>query len=104
MSVENLDKAATVVAQQNAMERSCVFLPHGTRLFQVEAGWESAMIRKDRGVTCCDTLLSFEAALRDPECKVIFIPDGALMTGADIEKVCQRNGATKTIFQEVRVA
>lgn len=97
-----LDDVALTVAQQNAMERSCVFLPHGSRLFQVEQGWESTMIRKDPNVTTCDTILSFEAALRDPDCKVIFIPTGALMTGGDIEKVCQRNGATKTIFQEVR--
>ena len=97
-----MSEVAAVVAQQNAMERGCVFLPHGCRLFKVEEGWESAMIRNDKGVAACDTLLVLEEALRNPEAKIIFIPEGAMITGQDIEKICQRNGVTKTLFREVK--
>ena len=97
-----LEKTASVAAQRNAMERSCKFLPHGCRLFEVEQGWESVTISRDKNVTLADTLLALEAALRDPENKVIFIPLNAAMTDQDIEKLCQRNAIVKTFFKEVR--
>jgi hypothetical protein len=96
-----MNKVAIEVAQQNAMERGCKFMPHGSRLFTVEQGWESAMICGDKGVAVADTLLTLESALRDPENKVIFIPINAAMTDADVEKLCQRNAITKTLFKEV---
>lgn len=102
MSTETLDELGSVVAQQKAMERGPLFLPHGCRLFQVASGWESNMIRKDKGVATAETLLELEAALRNPDVKVLFIPVNALMTTPDIEKICQRNGVTKTLFKEVR--
>src|ERR1035437_3542372 len=97
-----MDRAASVAAQQNAMERSCKFLPHGCRLFEVEQGWESTMVKRDKSVAVVDTLLALEAALHDPESKIIFVPMGALMTDQDIEKLCQRNAIVKTFFKEVK--
>jgi hypothetical protein len=102
MSTEVLDEVGSVVAQQKAMERGPVFLPHGCRLFRIASGWESNMIRRDKGVAETGTLLDFEAALRSTEVKVIFIPQDAMITDADLEKICQRNGVTKTLFKEVR--
>lgn len=102
MSTETLDELGAAVAQQKAMERGPVFLPHGCRLFQVASGWESNMIRRDKGVATAASMLEFEAALRDQEVKVVFIPVNAIMTDADVEKICQRNGVTKTIFKEVK--
>jgi hypothetical protein len=97
-----LEKTASAAAQQNAMERSCKFLPHGCRLFDVEQGWESITISRDKNVAVADTLLVLEQALRDPEKKIIFIPLGALITDQDIEKLCQRNAIVKTFFKEVK--
>jgi hypothetical protein len=102
MSTEALEEIGTTVAQQKAMERGPLFLPHGCRLFTVAPGWESDMIRKDRNVASCETLLDLEAAVRNPDVKVVFIPLDAIMTDSDIEKICQRNGATKTLFKEVK--
>jgi hypothetical protein len=99
---ELLEKMASVVAQQRAMERSCRNLPHGTRLFEAEEGWESMTISRDDGVVTADSILSLEQALRNPGNKIIFIPLGALLTDQDIEKVCQRNAAVRTIFKEVK--
>ena len=99
-----MDKTGAAAAQLNAMERSCKFLPHGSRLFEVEQGWESIMINRDKSVVLADTLLTLESALRDPESKIIFIPLGALMTDQDIEKLCQRNATIKTFFKEVKKA
>jgi hypothetical protein len=96
-----INDLAVAAAHQNAMERSCVFLPHGSRLFEVEQGWESAAIRADKKTAIADTLLSFEEALRDTERAVIFIPLDALIGSGDIEKLCQRNAITKTILKEV---
>jgi hypothetical protein len=98
---DQMNDVAAAVAHQNAMERGGKSLPHGSRLFEVERGWESATIQSDKNVAVADTLLTLESALRDPDTAVIFIPLGALMTGADIEKLCQRNAITKTLFQEV---
>lgn len=99
---ELLEEMAAVAAQQKAMERPCVFLPHGSRLFKAEQGWESLTISRGDGVTIADTLLTLEEALRNPENKIIFIPLGALMSETDIEKICLRNAVTKTIFKEVK--
>lgn len=102
LTPELMEQAGIAAAQQNAMERSVKFLPHGCRLFEVEQGWESTMINRDKSVLVADTLLSLESALRDPENKVIFIPLDALMTDKDIEKLCQRNAIVKTFFREVK--
>ncbi|HCS22580.1 MAG TPA: hypothetical protein PLW48_06515 [Alphaproteobacteria bacterium] len=102
MAQETLKQVGAAAAQQNAMERGARFLAHGTRLFTVSSGWESKMIREDRGVPSCETMLELEAAMRDENVRVIFIPADALMTDADIEKISERNGVTKTLFKEVK--
>lgn len=94
------EEIARTIAQRNAMERSAVFLPHGSRLFEVEAGWESLMLMKAEGTMRCDTLSMLEAGLRNPDVRSLFVPLKALMTVDDIEKICRRNGAAKTIFKE----
>ena len=102
MSTDTLEEVGAAVAQQKAMERGPLFLPHGCRLFQVASGWESNMIRRDKGVAEASTMLEFEAALRDQDVKIVFVPLNAIMTNADIEKICQRNGVSKTLFKEVK--
>ncbi|MBI1215321.1 MAG: hypothetical protein GC185_05825 [Alphaproteobacteria bacterium] len=105
MSTDLLDEVASVAAQKKAMqEGGCKFLPHGCRLFSIPQGWESNMIRRDKGVSTCETMLELEAAVQDAGVKVLFIPVDALMTDEDIEKICQRNGVTKTLFKEVNEA
>lgn len=99
---EILEEVGVAVAQQNAMERGARHLSHGCRLFSVESGWESAMIKGDKGVPTCDTMLSLEDAMKNTDVKVIFIPADALMTDEDIEKICARNGVLKTLFKEVK--
>ncbi len=97
-----LEKTASVAAQQNAMERGCKFLPHGSRLFPVEQGWESTTISRDENVSVVSTLLELEETMQSADAKVIFIPIDALMTDADIEKICQRNATVRTFFKEVK--
>lgn len=102
MTTEVMDDVAATVAQERAMERGPTFLPHGCRLFRTEAGWESNMIKRDKGVSSCETLLELEAGLRDPDVKILFIPVNAIIADADIEKLCLRNGVTKTLFKEIK--
>jgi hypothetical protein len=102
MSTGLMEEVAAAVAQQKAMERGPVFLPHGSRLFHVPSGWEANMIKHDKAVTSCETLLELEAGLKNPDVKVMFIPLNALMTEQDIEKVCHRNGVTKTLYKEIK--
>lgn len=99
---ETLKQVGAAAAQQNAMERGTRFLPHGSRLFSVPAGWEADMIRRDKGVLSCGSMLELEEAMRTEDAPVIFIPHDAMLTDADIEKICQRNGVTKTLFKEVK--
>jgi deoxyribodipyrimidine photolyase-like uncharacterized protein len=102
MSTDTLKEVGAAVAQQKAMERGPKFLPHGCRLFEVASGWESNMIRRDKGVATAATMLELEDAIRAEGVKVVFIPVNAMVTASDIEKICQRNGVTKTLFKEVR--
>lgn len=101
MTAEIVKETALVAAQQKAMKGEFKFLPHGCRLFKVEKGWETTLIRGDDGVLEAETLLGLESALQNADNKVIFIPLGALMTDQDIEKICHRNAITKTLFREV---
>lgn len=96
-----LKKTASVVSQQAAMEQSFTLLDHGSRLFEVQAGWQSRSIQTDPAVTCCETLLELENAVRDPDAKIIFMSFRALIMPSDIETIIKRNGATKTLFKEV---
>lgn len=102
MSTELMDGVAATVAQERAMERGPTFLPHGCHLYKCEAGWESNMIRRDKGVVSCETLLELEAALKDAEAKVLFIPMNAIIADEALEKVILRNGVTKTLFKEIK--
>ncbi len=102
MSTDTLEEVGAAVAQQKAMERGPKFLPHGCRLFEVASGWESNMIRRDKGVASASTMLELEDAIRSPDVKIVFIPLDAMVTAPDIEKICQRNGVAKTLFKEVR--
>ena len=102
MSTEAMDKVGSAVAQQKAMERGPTFLPHGCRLFRIAAGWESQMVKRDQAVVSCETLLDLEKAVQSPDVKVVFIPMNAIIAEQDIEKICQRNGVTKTLFKEVK--
>ena len=99
-----VEQVAAIVAQQNAMEGQVLFLPHGSRLFTLDQGWETASIAAQSGVAQADSMLTLDEAMRDAEVKVIFIPASARLSDADIEKVCQRNGATKTLFREATKA
>lgn len=102
MTQETLKQVGAAAAQQNAMERGARFLAHGTRLFTVPAGWESQMIRQDKGVPTCESMLELEEAMHNENVRVIFIPQDAMLTDGDIEKICARNGVTKTLFKEVK--
>ena len=99
--LETLEEAATILAQQKAMERSFRMLSHGSRLFTVEEGWESDSLVRDATVRKCDTLLELDDAMKNPQIKKIFMSKSALITEQDVDKVCRRNGATKTLFKEV---
>lgn len=100
-SQEQLEAVASIVVQQKAMARSLTSLPHGSRMFQVKSGWEAEALKNDPAIISCDSLLSLDAAVKNEDVKVIFMPRGGLITDADIEKIIQRNGATKTLFKEV---
>lgn len=95
------DELACVIAQQKAMERGGRTLAHGCRLFSTPKGWESAAIQKDPDIVRCETLLQLEEGIRDTEKLVVFIPADAGMTDDEIDRVCHRNGVTKTLFREV---
>jgi acid phosphatase class B len=101
MTPDFIKDAAIIAAQQRAMEGRFKFLPHGCKLFEVEQGWESTVIRGDESAVVVETLLELESALQNSGKKIIFIPRGALMTEQDIEKICQRNAIVKTFFKEV---
>lgn len=101
---ETLRRVSVVLAQQEGMAGPQKFLPHGSRLFRVQSGWQGKALAGDAGVAVCATLRELDAAVRDENKPVIFLPADAMMTEADIERVCQRHGVVKTLFWEERDA
>ena len=99
-----LEGMAHTAAMVNAMNGQTIFLAHGSRLFFVGSGWESRTIAADRNSFVCHTVTDLQSAMTNPHCAVIFISAEALLTQADIERVCERNGVAKTIFQERRAS
>ena len=97
---ETLAAVTQATAQIKAMQGQTVFLPHGSRLFFVAPGWETKTIAADRHVATCKTIMEFQSAMRDEKVRVVFIPADALLVQEDIERVCQRGSAAKTIFSE----
>ncbi len=97
-AVEDL---ARMVARHNAMNRSMKVLPHGSRLYEVECGWESFMMESDQEAIQVTSRRGFEDAIRNPDCNLVFVSREAALTLEIIETTCQRYGITKTIFQEV---
>ena len=75
-------------------------LPHGTRLYFVDKGWESSIIDGDPNVREVTNLRDFEEALCDTDIKTIFISEGALVTQSKLKQICKRNAATKVIYME----
>lgn len=93
---------ASVMAQHNAMARRCVFLPHGSCLYEIETGWEAFSLQFGRHpVVCVTTRGEFERALKDPDGGPIFIPLSSSLPLEEIEKLCQRYAIVKTIYREV---
>jgi hypothetical protein len=97
---KTLAAVTSAAAQIKAMQGQTVFLPHGSRLFLVAPGWETKTIAADRHVATCKTVMEFQSAMQDENVQIVFVPADALLQQADIERVCQRCAAAKTIFAE----
>ncbi len=96
-------RLAPLLAELEALAGAVRFLPHGSRLFRLPAGWQAAAFLQRLDVARCQTLLDLDAALQDENRPVIFLAKDAMMTENDIEKLCQRHGVTKTLFWEERM-
>ena len=95
-------EVADLIACREAMAGGVLHVGHGSRLFYVPVGWESRRLASMTEVVRCHTMLELEGAMRDENIRVIFLPQDAMMSQGDVEKVCQRNAAIKTIFWEAR--
>lgn len=97
-----IEDLARVIAQHNAMSRGTRFLPHGTRLYEIECGWEAFVLETGPdAATRVTTRREFENAVKDPDQTVVFIPRSCPLSLEEIEKICQRHGITKTLYLEV---
>ena len=99
---ETLRRVSVVLAQQEGMAGRQKFLAHGSRLFFVPQGWQANALAGDAGVARCANLRELDAAMRDENKPVIFMPVDAMMAEEDIERLCQRHGVVKTLFWEER--
>ena len=97
-----IEDLARVIAQHNAMSRGTRFLPHGTRLFEIECGWEAFSLESGPDIAVrVESRREFETAVKNPDQTVIFIPRSCPLSLEEIEKICQRHGITKTLYLEV---
>lgn len=97
----NIAIVARQAARIRAMEAGPMeILPHGSRLYFVDNGWETSIIEGDPNVRTVATLRAFEAAFKDPEVGTIFVPKGALVTLAGLTRICRRYAASKVIYKE----
>lgn len=100
LSVESLTDLTQIVAEQAIFRSQYKILPHGSRLFTVNPGWEMDYLLAANPDAVRDTLRGLEGALRDPEIKTIFMSRAALMSDDDIMHVCARNGVPKNLVRE----
>lgn len=99
---QGIKDLARVIAMHNAMSRGMKFLPHGSMLYEIECGWESfALETGPDAAVRVSSRRDFENAIKDPDMPIIFIPRDCLLSLEEIEKICQRHGITKTVYQEV---
>ncbi|MBL1148428.1 MAG: hypothetical protein HND56_00305 [Pseudomonadota bacterium] len=97
----NIDIVARQAARLRAMEAGPMeILPHGSRLYFVDKGWETSIIEGDPNVRTAATLRTFEEAFKDPEVGTIFVPEGALVTLAGVTRICRRYAVSKVIYKE----
>lgn len=97
----NIDIVARQTARLRAMETGPVeILPHGTRLYFVDKGWESSIIEGDPNVRTVATLRALEEAFKDPEVGTVFVPKGALVTLDGLTRICRKYAAPKVIYKE----
>lgn len=101
---ETLRRVMAVLAQQEGMAGRQKQMAHGSRLFYVPSGWQGRALGGAEGVTVCANVRELDAAVRDANKPVIFLPVDAMMTEEDIEKVCRRHGVVKTLFWEEKNA
>lgn len=72
----------------------------GNTLYEIPAGWESAIMARDPAVRCVSTGFELEDALTDPDMATILVPRDAALTFTVVRRICARHGAEKTIFIE----
>ena len=94
------EKLAREIALKDA-KQDFEYLPHNSKLYFVEKGWKSFMIKDDPRVVEVLSLLEFREALEKARASVIFIPISAVITIEGIKRVCQRSGADTAVFKEV---
>jgi hypothetical protein len=97
----NIEIVARQAARLRAMESGPMeILPHGTRLYFVDKGWESSIIEGDPNVRTVATLRAFEEAFKDPEVGTVFVPKGALVTLDGLTRICRKYAVPKVIYKE----
>ena len=94
------EKLAREIALRDAKE-DFEYLPHGSKLYFVEKGWKSFMIKDDPRVVEVLSLLELGEALEEKRTSIIFVPISAVISIEGIRKVCQRYGADIAVFKEV---
>lgn len=69
-------------------------------IYELAAGWESAVIARDPAVRCVRSGFALEDALADPGVTTIMIPRGSAITLTMARHACGRHGLAKTVFFE----
>lgn len=70
-------------------------------LYEITAGWESDLLRRDSDTLTVRNGFELEQAFFAPDIKVIYVPRDASITRNVIRRVCSRHGQGKTVFYEV---
>ena len=97
----NIEIIARQAARLRVMETGPMeILPHGTRLYFVDKGWESSIIEGDPNVRIAADLRAFEEAFKDPEVGTVFVPKGALVTLDGLTRICRKYAVPKVIYKE----
>ena len=74
----------------------------GTSYFyEVQAGWESRVLREDSRILKVYTTFELEDAFASRSGDTILVPIGAAITKTVAQRVCRRHGEGKTVFYEV---
>lgn len=90
-----------LAAQAHAADRAAKFLAGGCLLLKVLRGWEAQAVRFSPHTVVCLSEVELTDGLNGPS-RMVFVPLESALSDQDIERICAKLHASKSVYKEVQ--